>query len=475
MPNFDASLKPYADPPASPIVARARLAQRIGQVEPPHPGQLGGTRWAIGCVSLEVTQRCNLDCSACYLSEEAESIEDIPLEFLLDRIRVIHQHYGAGCDVQISGGDPTLRPKADLIRIVQEIARLGMRSSLFTNGIKASRALLRELAAAGLNDVAFHVDVTQERRQGGQLLATEAALNPLREEYIARAQGLGINIYFNTTVVEGNFAEMPMLVDFFAHHTEHVSFASFQMQADTGRGVLRDRPNVISQESMMRHIQQGLGAPLDFDALMPGHSKCNRYATALLIDGRAYDAFAPKRVVQAFFRHSTPMRLDRQSWRGALRSVVIGLLRAPAAIPAAGSWLAQSSWTLRRHWWHMATRQKKLRKLSFLIHNFMDASALDTERTHACVFMTMTPDGPISMCAYNAQREHYLHRPLQRANGEWFEPLPKSVATGVTPVKFLKGRQRQEFLLQRKLTRTTAHVHADQADHAAHQVTQITS
>jgi hypothetical protein len=29
--------------------------------------QLMGRRWPIGCVALEITQRCNLDCTACYL------------------------------------------------------------------------------------------------------------------------------------------------------------------------------------------------------------------------------------------------------------------------------------------------------------------------------------------------------------------------------------------------------------------------
>ena len=44
------------------------------------PGQQMGSRWPIGCVALEITQRCNLDCTLCYLSENSESVRDIPLE-----------------------------------------------------------------------------------------------------------------------------------------------------------------------------------------------------------------------------------------------------------------------------------------------------------------------------------------------------------------------------------------------------------
>ncbi len=450
MNNFQPSLAPYVQSPNSHVEAMHLLKKRVNQVQAFHPGQLAGTRWAIGCVSLEVTQRCNLDCSACYLSEDAESIHDIPLEFLLERIRMIFKHYGAGCDIQISGGDPTLRSRDDLIKIVAEIRRLGMRSSLFTNGIKATRELLQSLAQAGLNDVAFHVDITQERKQQGQLFANEAALNDLRKQYIARAQGLGLNIFFNTTVVEANFHEVPMLVDFFAQRTHQVSFISFQMQADTGRGVLGERPAVISQQSMIEKINAGLGAIIDFDVLLPGHSQCNRYATALIAGGRAYDAFAPKKIVQRFFHHSQKMQLNRESTASAIFSALSGMVQSPRAVIAALFWFSFTVWTMRRHWLGLATRTQSLRKLSVLIHNFMDADALDLERTHACVFMAMTADGPMSMCAFNAKRDEFLHKPLKQADGQWFYPVKQKLASNVSTIKFLKGRERQQFLQQRK-------------------------
>jgi 7,8-dihydro-6-hydroxymethylpterin dimethyltransferase len=125
--------------------------------------QTATRRWAIGCVSLEVTQRCNLDCTLCYLSEHSEAVQDLPLTELFRRIDMIAQWYGDNTDVQVSGGDPTLRAREDLIAIVAYIRKRGMRASLFTNGILATRELLYDLAQAGLTDVAFHVDMTQAR------------------------------------------------------------------------------------------------------------------------------------------------------------------------------------------------------------------------------------------------------------------------------------------------------------------------
>ena len=53
----------------------------------------------------------------------------------------------------------------------------------------------------------------------------------------------------------------------------------------------------------------------------------------------------------------------------------------------------------------------------------MDACDIDPERIDACVFMTATVDGPISMCAYNAERDIYLLKPIQRANGSLWQAL----------------------------------------------------
>ncbi|MEM9138366.1 MAG: radical SAM protein, partial [Pseudomonadota bacterium] len=179
-----------------------------------HARQTAGRFYPIACVALETTQRCNLDCSLCYLSDAAEMAFDVPVPVLKRRIDTIHSHYGPGTSVQITGGDPTLRKTADIAALCRHIAGHGMRSCLMTNGIKATREMLTELAAAGLDDVAFHVDLTQERKG----YPTEASLNAVRAEYIARARGLGLRVLFNTTVYEDNLAEIPTIVRFFRDH-----------------------------------------------------------------------------------------------------------------------------------------------------------------------------------------------------------------------------------------------------------------
>ncbi|MEM6421960.1 MAG: radical SAM protein, partial [Pseudomonadota bacterium] len=208
------------------------------------PGQTAGRFYAVACVALEITQRCNLDCTLCYLSEAAEMAHDVPLPVLFSRLRMILDHFGPGTAVQITGGDPTLRRIGDLEALVTEIARLGLWPCLMTNGIRATRPFLTRLAKAGLKDIAFHVDMTQERRG----YVSEAALNAVRAAYLDRARGLGLRVFFNTTVHADTIAELPVLARFFRTHAPEITMASFQLQAETGRGVLGRRETGVTRE-----------------------------------------------------------------------------------------------------------------------------------------------------------------------------------------------------------------------------------
>jgi hypothetical protein len=102
-----------ADRPAA--LERARL--RMGKLFAPN--QVLGRRNSIGCVALEITQRCNLDCTLCYLSENSERVKDLPLPEVFRRIDEIRARFGAPTSVQITGGDPTLRAGDELVAIVR--------------------------------------------------------------------------------------------------------------------------------------------------------------------------------------------------------------------------------------------------------------------------------------------------------------------------------------------------------------------
>lgn len=392
-------------PPAQGVTPMQRAAERLRRAGQWHPAQTMGRRFPIGCVALEITQRCNLDCTLCYLSEQSEAVHDLPLVEIYRRIDVIRATYGPDTDVQVTGGDPTLRARAELLAIVRRIAERGMRPALFTNGIRATRELLAELAAAGLVDVAFHVDTTQQRKG----MRTEADLNVIRAEYIARARGLGLSVLFNTTVHRGNFADIPRLIRFFVGHADVVRLASFQMQAETGRGIAGGRPDALTIDRLAAAIGDGAGAPIRFDTPAIGHRECNRYAMTLVTNGRVYDLFDNVPLITDILIRSARVRFDRTRPRRALGALVAWLCRHPAVLMRAAPWLTRKAWKMRSDLW---AARGRAHKLSFFIHNFMDARGLERDRLDACSFMVATADGPISMCLHNARRDSFILKPV---------------------------------------------------------------
>ena len=414
------------------------------------PAQTAGRLFAVACVSLEITQRCNLDCTLCYLSSRAEMAKDVPLPVLFDRIDTIESHYGKGTSVQISGGDPTLRKIEALESLCHHIRKRGMRSCLMTNGIKAKRTMLERLASAGLNDVAFHVDLTQERKG----YPTEVSLNTIRSEYIKRAQNLGLRILFNTTLYDGNIRELPALASFFREQAHNISLISFQMQADTGRGVLREREDVVTRENVVNSLSKGFDTALDFDAVSVGHSQCNRYTTLLCAGGDVLQVLGNTPLIEDTIAALEAGDARAQGYLDPWVQARRLLFRRPGLMARLAieslSWL----WKLRRGIWRSGGRPHRM---SILIHDFMDASKLDRARCESCVFMVATENGPLSMCVHNAERDQHVFTPalMQTENGpRWWdaesgELVPDQqkielIDKELIPLKKLKGRMRAD-------------------------------
>ncbi|MBR0656820.1 radical SAM protein [Roseomonas arctica] len=424
--------------------ARARM-EATGQW---HDRQNMGRRWGIGCVALEITQRCNLDCTLCYLSDHSEAVKDIPLEEVFRRIDAIRAHYGPDTDIQITGGDPTLRDRAELVAIVRYARAAGLSPSLFTNGIRATRDMLEELAANGLVDVAFHVDMTQERKG----YPDEASLNAVRREYIDRARGLPISVFFNTTVYDGNFAQIPGVAEFFVQHADVVRLASFQLQADTGRGTVRARQQPITIDTVAGQLRAGARAPINFDTPIAGHDECNRYALTVVADGHVHDLMDDPKVLATAFEVMHDAKFDRRHRAKTVATLIGRYLARPRALARTLPWAARKLLGMSGDLWRAGGRANKL---TFFLHNFMDAENLCRQRIGACVFMVQTAEGPISMCLHNAKRDSFILQPLRVGAGEaaqWWDPLSgglrdKAEETSAPTLtkKTARGRRRLEI------------------------------
>lgn len=387
------------------------------------PNQVLGRSRVIGCTAVEITQRCNLDCSLCYLSENSEAVVDPPFDEIINRLNAVRASYGPGTNVQITGGDPTLRKHHELIAFVRHAREIGLYPALFTNGIAASGKLLRSLAEAGLTEVAFHVDTTQKRPG----YDTELDLNAIRKEYIEKARGLGLMTIFNTTVHAGNFHEIPSLVEFFAEQNGEVGFASFQLQAETGRGEWSKRAAVVSLETVRRQIDAGVGRRLPWDIVRVGHPQCHSYAPALVVNGRVFPVVDDETLFVDFLRDFCHLRGDRRAEKTVLlRKFAAATARKPSWLWRGVKFAAKHVWRAKRD---LFAARGRVRKLSFFVQNFMDAADLDQERIDACSFMVMTAEGPVSMCEHNSRRDEFILKPItffkrDGSTGEYI-PIPE--------------------------------------------------
>lgn len=150
------------------------------------------------CVLLEVSRRCNLNCSFCFAHEGRER-EDPPFEDLCRAVSEIYMH-GKPL-LQLSGGEPTLRD--DLPELIGYAKKLGYSFvQLNSNGLRLAedKAYVRALAENGLSFVFLQFDGTDDevfkKLRGRSLLE-------IKERAIENCGSFGIGVTLVPTVVKG--------------------------------------------------------------------------------------------------------------------------------------------------------------------------------------------------------------------------------------------------------------------------------
>ena len=114
-------------------------------------------------VLLEVTDQCNLHCAVCFADSSANRTEDPPLEKLSSLLERAMKAAGP-CNLQLSGGEPTLRD--DLPEIVEAAQRIGYSFiQVNTNGLRlaSDRDYAGRLRAAGLSSIFLQFDGSMTR------------------------------------------------------------------------------------------------------------------------------------------------------------------------------------------------------------------------------------------------------------------------------------------------------------------------
>lgn len=151
--------------------------------------------------SLYVTDRCNLDCAYC-----TEYDNSAPHPATADLKRWLDQIHSLGTErVALVGGEPLLHP--DIVELVRYATRLGLSTSLTTNGFLLTADLLRSLEGAGLGVIQVSVDrVTPSSVTHKSLKTIERKLDLF--------QGSAIKLHLTGVICEDTLDECEQVLEF---------------------------------------------------------------------------------------------------------------------------------------------------------------------------------------------------------------------------------------------------------------------
>jgi uncharacterized radical SAM superfamily Fe-S cluster-containing enzyme len=207
------------------------------------------------CTALiEITHRCNLNCPVCFADSSANPtdpsqkdpspgdsennfpnpLKDPTLEEIKGWYQRIKELTSGQCNIQISGGEPTVR--SDLPEIVRIGKELGFSFiQLNTNGLclAGDTTLLPKLKQAGLSSVFLQFDGVDDNVH---LELRGKKLQSIKERAIELCAEQGIGVVLVPTLVPGvNDSQVGKIIRFGIQRSPHVRGVHFQRISYFGR------------------------------------------------------------------------------------------------------------------------------------------------------------------------------------------------------------------------------------------------
>ncbi|HEX4109744.1 MAG TPA: hypothetical protein VHX88_16530 [Solirubrobacteraceae bacterium] len=375
--------------PESPEL-RAALDRRWQEL-PEHvrtPAQTLGRR-SCGCEGTHgVFPRCDLACTPCYHSREANRVRVDGAHTLAEvdaQMRMLRAHRGPGQHAQLIGGEVTLLSPEEHAQTLLAMRRHERKPMSFSHGdfdyeyLEAlalgpdGRPRFDHLAFAG------HFDRLMFGRRGLRRPRSEAELNPYRRRFcehflrLQREHGVGHYLAHNMTVTPRNLDEVAQMIR--DCHDYGYRMFSFQPAAFVGNQARwKDDYHELSDEHVWAQIEAGAGCRLSARAWDVGDPRCNTVAYAGYVGERCLpfvDDRDPRdlRARDAFYAAFGGMDFEGPPALRAAR-LVRALARRPRFLPLAAAWARRF---VRRAGGWRAVRRHGVRPVTFVMHSFMDA------------------------------------------------------------------------------------------------------
>ena len=308
-------------------------------------------------VGIELTQRCNLKCPVCFMSSKSAD-DELATEDFRAIFETIRDNAGADCGVNLTGGEPTVRP--DLPEIVRIGHEVGIRSiEISTNGIVLARdgKYLQALADAGISGIYLQFDGTTPE----PYLATRGTdLLALKLQAIEACRAHGVQVVLAMTIVGGvNDDQIGDVVRFALENNDVVAGIGLQPAFTSGRFEVREA-KPLTMGDVIFALEKQTDGLIRVDDVIPlgcSHPLCDA-GTYL---ARVGDSFLP--VTRDLSRAEYLAAYDPMSPQGAVL-------------------------------WDIAARRMPGFKggLSLIIMDYMDKTNIDLERLEQCSMFHATVD-----------------------------------------------------------------------------------
>ena len=351
--------------------------------------QMLGRRTA-GCEGTHgVFPRCDLACTPCYHSKEANRVRvDGPhtVREVDAQMELLRELRGPGQNAQLIGGEVTLLGPDGHAAALQAMIDHGRKPMSMSHGdfdygyLEAlaldphtGRPRFRHLSFAG------HFDSMMFGRTGMERPPDEASLNPYRQAFcemfqrLEREHGVSHYLAHNMTVTPGNVDEVPAVI----RDCREMGFRmfSFQPAAFIGNAARwKHSYRDFSTDEVWERVERGAGARLHWRALQIGDERCNRTAygayvgeryVPLLDEDEARDA----RVLEDFVRAFGGMDFAAPAPLTAIR-LARGFARRPRAVASTVGWAGRFA---ARAGGVGRLLRRRPRAITYVMHAFMDA------------------------------------------------------------------------------------------------------
>lgn len=347
------------------------------------------------CTALiEVTSLCNLGCAFCFADSGASGYSDPDLSDIRCRLEALLAN-GYTCNIQLSGGEPTLRD--DLPEIVDLGKSMGFEFiQLNTNGLRLASDLhfLEQLKEAGLSSVFLQFDGTengtyQELRGGDWLDAKVRAVENCRK--------MELGIVLVPTLVSGvNLHRAGDIISFAMEHVPAIRGVHFQPVTYVGRypEIPSDEDRLTLPDVMRAITLQTRGLIQLNDFVPPGceNTRCSFHGSFVVM---------PDGQVRALTNRS-----ENRCTCGAEKAEE-GAARARQCVAEQWSAInAQPREDVSTHIsmgeWDVLLERARTHRLSISAMAFQDAWNLDLDRLRDCCIHVVTQHCEIvPFCAYN--------------------------------------------------------------------------